>query len=133
MDDDERAERKSGDKKATLKRCPECDFLYPVRSKSCTFCGYTPAGTEIIETDVELDEYGASELQDRKKKREAKRTRKELNKAIVATLGDEDKLRALAAEYGSPRAVYQWKKVFGPVWAKIKRDQERRDNNHALI
>ena len=119
LEDGVDTEKQRSSRKASFKRCSECSFLYPVAASSCTFCGYSPEGVQVIETDVTLIEHEQAAFEERRKKRENRMSRRALNRAIIESNGDRDVLRALCEEHGyNPQSIHKWTQLFGRIWDK---------------
>ena len=102
--------------RVSTRTCAKCSHSYSNRKPSCPLCGSEHVVKTAIEIDVELEEV-------RREKREEERRRgnlqRELNRKVVQTGGDMDKLRALQAEYGKPRnIIHVWKKWAEPIWER---------------
>ena len=126
--------RESASKRAPYKQCPECDLFYPARSPACVFCGYAPEGRTVEEVDVNLVRWGNEPPPPKNPKRREHHARKEVNRRVIETGGDEEKLEALRLELGyKPGMIWQWKQIFRPIWAQQRRKDEYLEKQYDLM
>lgn len=106
-----RMDREKGERPAH-RHCQECDMLYPATAQACPNCGYRPETKTAEEVDVDLVKWGTTA-----NGRSQRITERELNKRVIATMGDSAALDRLRREYGlSGERLEQWRVLFGPIW-----------------
>lgn len=119
----------SRERRASLRRCANCGFMYPVRAPRCPLCHHEPKTRTAIEVEHDLVKVGDGELAKRKEKRKAKVAMRELNAQIMATRGDQDKLKAIQRKYGyHPNVVHVWKSRFRLYFAAAKKRDAEKEN-----
>ena len=106
-------DRAEGDEKklSEFLFCDECGFLYPRKHRSCPSCGSGKQRQTIEDVQIELKEL-------KKKERDTKRMHtRNVNRAVWATMGDRDKLRAIARENSyNPHVVNRWIEAYSDRW-----------------
>ena len=98
--------------------CGHCRMLTAALMDICEHCGREKQTVMPTEVDSEMVELESNSRKRRAvKKKTGKLSRRELSIKVVATGGDEGKMRALAAELGyNPFVLKHWKKAYGRHW-----------------
>lgn len=95
---------------ASHRVCANCQYAYPRHQETCPLCGHTPPTPVPQEVEISLVAAQGG-------RRKAKAVKRDLNRRVILTGGDEEQLRAIAREHGYHHGwIRQMKRVFGPVW-----------------
>jgi len=100
--------------KNNVRICSGCRNSYPARHAACPLCGHEHVVRTPTEVEAELELARKAKKDEQRRRGEVAR---ELNRRVVATMGDEDELRRLQIEYGrKPGIIHVWKRVWGETW-----------------